>query len=49
LSNCKVIQSQSNIDQELRVAILKRAAKYKTSDFEKKNKGREIRVKEYRN
>ena len=49
LSNCKVIQSQSYIDQELRVAILKRAAKYKTSDFEKKNKGREIRVKEYRN
>ena len=49
LSNCKVIQSQSDIDQELRVAILKRAAKYKTSDFEKKNKGREIRVKEYRN
>ena len=49
LSNCKVIQSQSDIDQELKVAILKRAAKYKTSDFEKKNKGREIRVKEYRN
>ena len=49
LSNCKVIQSQSDIHQELRVAILKRAAKYKTSDFEKKNKGREIRVKEYRN
>ena len=49
LSNCKVIQSQSNIDQELRVAILKRAAKYKTSDFEKKNKGREIRVKEFKN
>ena len=49
LSNCKVIQSQSDIHQELRVAILKRAAKYKTSDFEKKNKGREIRVKEFRN
>ena len=49
LSNCKVIESQSDIDQELKVAILKRAAKYKTSDFEKKNKGREIRVKEYRN
>ena len=49
LSNCKVIQSQSNIDQELRVAILKRAAKYKTSDFEKKNKGKEIRVKEFSN
>ena len=49
LSNCKVIQSQSDIDQELKVAILKRAAKYKTSDFEKKNKGKEIRVKEFRN
>ena len=49
LSNCKVIESQSDIDQELKVAILKRAAKYKTSDFEKKNKGREIRVKEFRN
>ena len=49
LSNCKVIQSQSDIHQELRVAILKRAAKYKISDFEKKNKGREIRVKEFRN
>ncbi len=49
LSNCKVIQSQSDIDQELKVAILKRAAKYKTSDFESKNKGKEIRVKEFRN
>ena len=49
LSNCKVVQSQSNIDQELRVAILKRAAQYKTTDIEQNNKGREIRVKEYRN
>ena len=35
LSNCKVIQSQSDINQELRVAILKRAAQYKTDDIEK--------------
>ena len=47
LSNCKVIQSQSNIKQELRVAILKRAAQYKSSDIEKNKK--EYRVKEYRN
>ena len=47
LSNCKIIQSQSNIKQELRVAILKRAAQYKSSDIEKNKK--EYRVKEYRN
>ena len=35
LSNCKVIQSQSDINQELRVAILKRAAQYKSDDIEK--------------
>ena len=44
LTNCKVIQSQSDIDQELRVAILKRAAQYKTDDI-KKNK-KEYRIKE---
>ena len=38
LSNCKIIQSQSNIDQELRMAILKRAAQYKTNDVEKNRK-----------
>jgi hypothetical protein len=35
LTNCKVIQSQSDIDQELRVAILKRAAQYTSDDIEK--------------
>ena len=35
LTNCKVIQSKSDIDQELRVAILKRAAQYKSDDIEK--------------
>ena len=34
-TNCKVIQSQSDINQELRVAILRRAAQYKTDDIEK--------------
>ena len=48
LSNCKVIQSKSDIGQELRVAIFKRAAQYKTSDIENNKRG-EIRVKEYRN
>ena len=38
LSNCKIIQSQSDINQELRVAILKKAAQYKTSDVEKNRK-----------
>jgi len=37
-SNCKIIQSQSNIDQELRMAILKRAAQYKVNDVEKNRK-----------
>jgi len=44
LSNCKVIQSQSDINQELRVAILKRAAQYKSEDVEKNRK--EYRVKD---
>ena len=44
LSNCKVIQSQSNLNEELRVAILKRAAQYKTDDI-KQNK-KEYRIKE---
>ena len=44
LSNCKVIQSQSDISQELRVAILKRAAQYKSNDIEKNRK--EYRVKD---
>ena len=43
LSNCKVVQSQSDINQELRVAILKRAAKYASDDIEKNKK--EYRVK----
>jgi len=38
LSNCKVIQSQSDIKQELKVAILKRAAQYKSDDIEKNRK-----------
>ena len=36
LPNCKVVQSQSDINQELRVAILKRAAQYKLDNAEKK-------------
>ena len=43
LSNCKVIQSQSNIDQELRIAILKRAAQYQSNDIEKNRKNYPIR------
>ncbi len=43
-SNCKVLSSQSNIKDELRVAILKRAAQYKTNDIEKNRK--EYRVKD---
>ncbi len=46
LSNCKIIQSQSDINEELRVAILKKAAQYKSSDI-KKNK-KEYRIKEDR-
>ena len=38
LSNCKIIQSQSEINQELRMAILKKAAQYKTNDVEKNRK-----------
>ena len=38
LSNCKVIQSKSDISQELRVAILKRAAQYKSNDIKKNRK-----------
>ena len=38
LINCKVIQSQSDINQELRVAILKKAAQYKLEDTEKNKK-----------
>ena len=38
LTNCKVIQSQSDINQELRVAILKKAAQYKLDDTEKNKK-----------
>jgi hypothetical protein len=44
LSNCKVIQSQSDINQELRVAILKRAAQYNSDDIEKNRK--EYRIKD---
>ena len=46
LSNCKIIQSQSNINEELRVAILKKAALYESDDI-KKNK-KEYRVIEDR-
>ena len=46
LSNCKIIQSQSNINVELRVAILKKAALYESDDI-KKNK-KEYRVIEDR-
>ena len=37
-SNCKIIQSQSDINEELRVAILKRAAQYKSNNIEKNRK-----------
>ena len=43
LSNCKIIQSQSNINQELRLAILKRAAQYKANDVEKNRKNYPVR------
>ena len=46
LSNCKVIQSQSDISQELIVAILKRAALYESDDIEKNRK--EYRIKDDR-
>jgi hypothetical protein len=38
LSNCKVVQSQSDINQELKVAILKKAAQYKLDNAEKNKK-----------
>ena len=44
LSNCKVYVSDSSIDEELRVAILKKAALYKNSEIQKNKK--EYRVKE---
>ena len=37
-SNCKIFLSQSSIKEELRVAILKKAAQYKTNDIEKNKK-----------
>ena len=43
LSNCKVSQSQSNIDKELRIAILKRAAQYKSNDIEINRKNYPVR------
>tara|TARA_B100001564_G_scaffold347998_1_gene349398 strand:- start:194 stop:739 length:546 start_codon:yes stop_codon:yes gene_type:complete len=43
LSNCKIIQSQSDINQELRIAILKKAAQYKASDIEKNRKDYPVR------
>ena len=44
LSDCKIYVSDSSIDEELRVAILKKAALYKNSDIQKNKK--EYRVKE---
>ena len=44
LSKCKVIQSQSDINEELRIAILKKAALYKSNDIDKNRK--EYRVKD---
>ena len=38
LTNCKVVQSQSSISEELRVAILKKAAQYKSVDTKKDKK-----------
>ena len=43
LSNCKVIQSQSNINQELRIAILKKAAQYQSNDIEINRKNYPVR------
>jgi hypothetical protein len=43
LSNCKVIQSRSNIDQELRIAILKKAAQYEANDIEINRKNYPVR------
>ena len=44
LSDCKVFASQSKIGEELRLAILKKAALYKSSDIERNKK--EYRVKQ---
>ena len=44
LSKCKVILSQSDINEELRMAILKKAALYKSIDIDKNRK--EYRVKD---
>jgi hypothetical protein len=38
LSNCKVILIESEINQELRASILKKAAQYKSNDVEKNRK-----------
>jgi predicted small lipoprotein YifL len=38
LSDCKIIQSQSDINQELKVSILKKAAQYEANDVEKNRK-----------
>ena len=38
LSNCKVILIESEINEELRAAILKKAAQYKSNDIEKNRK-----------
>jgi len=43
LSNCKVVQSQSNINQELRIAILKKAAQYQSNDIEINRKNYPVR------
>ena len=43
LTNCKIIQSQSDINQELRMAILRKAAQYKASDIEKNRKNYPVR------
>ncbi len=44
LSDCKVFASQSRISEDLRLAILKKAALYESSDIERNKK--EYRVKE---
>ena len=45
LSNCKVIQSQSDINQELRVAILKKAARLEKEDLAKtKEKNKDVHL-----
>ena len=38
LSNCRIINSQSGINEELRIAILRKAAQYKSDDIEKNRK-----------